>query len=75
VPDVLLSGHHAEIAKWRRQKAIERTLDRRPDLLEHTQLTEQDKKVLLQILEERAATQNSDIKTKNSLEEDDNAGD
>jgi tRNA (guanine37-N1)-methyltransferase len=59
VPDVLLSGHHAEIAKWRRRKAIERTLDKRPDLLEHAQLTEQDRKVLLQILEERAAINNS----------------
>lgn len=33
VPEVLLSGHHAEIAKWRRQQARERTLARRPDLL------------------------------------------
>ena len=33
VPDVLLSGHHAEIAKWRRQKAVEKTLKNRPDLL------------------------------------------
>ncbi|MEI6352119.1 MAG: tRNA (guanosine(37)-N1)-methyltransferase TrmD [Verrucomicrobiota bacterium] len=34
VPDILLSGHHAEIAKWRRQKALEKTLKNRPDLLE-----------------------------------------
>ncbi len=34
VPDVLLSGHHAEIAKWRREKAILRTRERRPDLLD-----------------------------------------
>ena len=33
VPDVLLSGHHAEIAKWRLQKAMEKTLKNRPDLL------------------------------------------
>jgi len=33
VPDVLLSGHHAEIEKWRRQKALERTQERRGDLL------------------------------------------
>jgi tRNA (guanine37-N1)-methyltransferase len=34
VPEVLLSGHHAEIARWRRDRALERTRDRRPDLLE-----------------------------------------
>jgi len=34
VPDVLISGHHAEIAKWRRQQALERTRKRRPDLLD-----------------------------------------
>jgi tRNA (guanine37-N1)-methyltransferase len=33
VPDVLLSGHHAEIAKWRREEALRRTRERRPDLL------------------------------------------
>lgn len=33
VPDVLLSGHHAEISKWRREEAIKRTKKRRPDLL------------------------------------------
>ncbi len=35
VPDVLLSGNHGEIAKWRRQQQIDRTRDRRPDLLEN----------------------------------------
>ena len=34
VPEVLLSGHHANIAKWRRQEQIKRTKERRPDLLE-----------------------------------------
>ncbi len=34
VPDILLSGHHGKIAEWRRQKALERTQDRRPDLLD-----------------------------------------
>lgn len=33
-PDVLLSGHHAEIAKWRREQALSRTKEKRPDLLE-----------------------------------------
>ncbi len=35
VPEVLLSGHHAEIARWRLEKAIERTQERRPDLFEN----------------------------------------
>ncbi len=34
VPDVLLSGHHAEIERWRRRERIRRTLARRPDLIE-----------------------------------------
>lgn len=34
VPEILLSGHHAEIAKWRHEQALERTRQRRPDLLE-----------------------------------------
>jgi tRNA (guanine37-N1)-methyltransferase len=34
VPDVLLSGHHGEIARWRRAAALARTLQRRPDLIE-----------------------------------------
>ncbi len=34
VPDVLVSGHHAEIAKWRRQQSLMRTRERRPDLLQ-----------------------------------------
>lgn len=37
VPDILLSGHHAEIAKWRQQKALEKTLRCRPDLVEAQQ--------------------------------------
>jgi tRNA (guanine37-N1)-methyltransferase len=34
VPDVLVSGHHAEIEKWRREQALERTRRQRPDLLD-----------------------------------------
>ena len=37
VPEVLLSGHHAEIAKWRHEQALARTRERRPDLLEQYQ--------------------------------------
>lgn len=46
VPDVLLSGNHKEIWKWRRREAVKRTLQRRPDLLKKAKLTEEDKKIL-----------------------------
>lgn len=46
VPEVLLSGHHAKIEQWRRQQSLKRTYERRPDLLEHASLTEDDKKYL-----------------------------
>ncbi len=39
VPDVLLSGHHINIDSWRRQEALRRTMERRPDLLEQVELT------------------------------------
>jgi tRNA (guanine37-N1)-methyltransferase len=42
VPDVLLSGHHAEIRRWRRQQALRRTWERRPDLLASAQLDEEE---------------------------------
>lgn len=46
VPEVLLSGHHANIQKWRREKELERTLEKRPDLLEKAELTKADRKFL-----------------------------
>lgn len=46
VPDVLLSGHHANIEKWRREKSIETTLEKRPDMIKFAPLTEKDKKFL-----------------------------
>jgi len=39
VPDILLSGHHAKIAAWRREQAIRHTLEKRPDLLDRAELT------------------------------------
>lgn len=45
VPSVLLSGHHANIEKWRREQSIIRTAKYRPDLLEQAELTEQEKKL------------------------------
>lgn len=52
VPDILLSGHHQEIALWRRKEALRRTLKIRPDLLEKADLTEIDKKLISEIKEE-----------------------
>jgi len=46
VPDVLLSGDHARIEKWRREQALSRTLNKRPDMLEKADLSEADKKFL-----------------------------
>lgn len=46
VPDVLLSGHHANIEKWRRRQALERTLRLRPDLLDAAPLTDADNAML-----------------------------
>ncbi len=46
VPDILLSGHHANIDKWRREQSLIRTLERRPDLLRDAALTDKDIKFL-----------------------------
>lgn len=42
VPDILLSGHHANVAVWRRQEALRRTLERRPEMLEQIELSKED---------------------------------
>ncbi len=49
VPEVLLSGNHAEIVRWRRRQSLLRTLERRPDLLEKAGLSEEDRKFLSDI--------------------------
>lgn len=46
VPDVLLSGNHAEIAKWRRKKSLEITRELRPDMFQKIELDKQDRKLL-----------------------------
>lgn len=46
VPDVLLSGDHAKIEKWRREQALLRTFAKRPDMLEKAELSEADKKFI-----------------------------
>ncbi|MFQ6133139.1 MAG: tRNA (guanosine(37)-N1)-methyltransferase TrmD [Armatimonadota bacterium] len=49
VPEVLLSGHHEEIRKWRRREALRRTRQRRPDLLAQAELTDEDRELLAEI--------------------------
>ncbi len=56
VPEMLLSGDHRKIARWRRQQALLRTRQRRPDMLERFELTEEDKKYLSNLDALEAAT-------------------
>ena len=46
VPEVLISGHHANIEKWKREQSLKRTFERRPDLLEKAELSDFDRKIL-----------------------------
>ena len=58
VPPVLLSGHHAEIERWRRREALRRTLERRPELLTDATLSSEDRTLLEEL--ERARPERSD---------------
>ena len=53
VPEVLLSGHHGNIEKWRREQSIIRTYDRRPDLLEKANLSDKEKELLKKYISEK----------------------
>jgi tRNA (guanine37-N1)-methyltransferase len=53
VPDVLLSGNHAEIRRWRKREALARTLVRRPDLLEQAELDDEERTLLRDLLAQR----------------------
>lgn len=46
VPEILLSGNHAQIATWRREQSLRRTLERRPELLDRVQLSPEDKRLI-----------------------------
>ncbi|MCG6553318.1 MAG: tRNA (guanosine(37)-N1)-methyltransferase TrmD [Candidatus Magnetominusculus sp. LBB02] len=52
VPEVLMSGNHKEITKWRRRQSLMRTMIKRPDLIDEARLTEEDYKILEQLKEE-----------------------
>jgi tRNA (guanine37-N1)-methyltransferase len=49
VPEILLSGHHAEVDRWRRREALRRTHERRPDLLARAELSQTDREFLAQL--------------------------
>ena len=50
VPEILLSGDHQAIARWRRQEALRRTFERRPDLLERAELSAEDRTFLAALM-------------------------
>lgn len=52
VPEILMSGHHANIEKWRREQSVIRTAKNRPDLLEKAELTEKEKKLAQEVQKE-----------------------
>ena len=54
VPEVLLSGNHAEIRRWRKREALSRTLARRPELLSEAELDEEEQDILRELVAERA---------------------
>lgn len=53
VPDVLLSGNHANIEKWREEQSLKRTFERRPDLLEHVELTKSQQTYIEQLKQQK----------------------
>ena len=57
VPEVLTSGHHGEIRRWRRQQALKRTFERRPDLLETAVLDDEEREWLREWTATRARTE------------------
>lgn len=56
VPDVLMSGHHAEVLRWRRKAALTRTLERRPELLDVAALNDEERALLTEIRKEQEKT-------------------
>jgi len=62
VPEVLLSGDHARIAKWRREQIILRTLQRRPDLLDKAELGQEEKRLVARLLTSANSSQHQQTK-------------
>jgi tRNA (guanine37-N1)-methyltransferase len=62
VPDVLLSGNHAAISRWRRTEALKRTWMRRPDLLDKATLSDEDRGLLQEVIEQNASNAESGVR-------------
>ena len=62
VPDILLSGHHANVEKWRREQSIIRTLKNRPELLEDAVLSKKEQKFLDELLRQQEAENAQKVK-------------
>jgi tRNA (guanine37-N1)-methyltransferase len=60
VPDVLLSGNHAEIRRWRKRESLMRTLAVRPDLLPAAELDDEEREILRALMDERGAEHGRD---------------
>jgi tRNA (guanine37-N1)-methyltransferase len=60
VPDVLVSGHHGEIRKWRKRQALELTLDRRPELLSDAELDVEEQEILRELMDKKGAAHGRD---------------
>lgn len=64
VPDILLSGHHANVEKWRREQSIIRTLKNRPELLEDAILSKKEQKFIDELLRQQEAENAQKVKNK-----------
>ena len=64
VPDILLSGHHANVEKWRREQSIIRTLQNRPELLEDAVLSKKEQKFLDELLRQQELENAQKVKNK-----------
>ena len=64
VPDILLSGHHANVEKWRREQSIIRTLKNRPELLEDAVLSKKEQKFLDELLRQQELENTQKVKNK-----------
>ncbi|MEW5981573.1 MAG: tRNA (guanosine(37)-N1)-methyltransferase TrmD [Acidobacteriota bacterium] len=60
VPDVLVSGHHGEIRRWRKREALRRTIERRPDLLGAAELDDEEREILRALIGEKGAEDGRD---------------
>ncbi|MDP6141954.1 MAG: tRNA (guanosine(37)-N1)-methyltransferase TrmD [Dehalococcoidales bacterium] len=66
VPEVLLSGNHALVAKWRHEQAIQRTLERRPELLDKAELTSEERQLVQELARNSTSSLLSKAKTTRS---------